>query len=421
MERRREFLRRLAALGATVPVGASWAWANAGASAIDPPAPPSPELREEWLRVLTKLADPVLAALAEGRLRATMPVELSATATPERKEYAHLEAVGRLLAGIAPWLELGEERSAEGAQRARLAGLAREGLRRATDPASPDFLNFTRGRQPLVDAAFLAHAIVRAPSELWGKVDPATRRALADALRSTRPIQPSLSNWLLFSAMVEAALCMMGEPWDRLRVDYAVRQHQQWYKGDGMYGDGPTLHLDYYNSFVIHPMLLDVLRVTSRQTDEWKAIEAEEVSRARRYAAIQERLVSPEGTFPPIGRSLAYRCGAFQLLGQMALRHELPEGVRPAQVRGAMSAVIRRTIDAPGTFDRAGWLTVGLAGHQPRIGESYISSGSAYLCAVGLLPLGLPASDPFWTAPAEAWTGKLLWSGQDAPPDHALG
>lgn len=421
MQRRREFVRRLAVLGAAAPIGAGSAWPVAAPRVKEPPAPPSPELREEWVRVLTQLADPVLTALAAGRLRATMPVELSATATRERSEYAHLEAVGRLLAGIAPWLELGEERTPEGAHRARLAGLAREGLRRGTDPSSPDFLNFTRGRQPLVDAAFLAHAIVRAPTELWGKVDPDTRRAIADALRSTRPIQPAISNWLLFSAMIEAALCMMGEPWDRLRVDYAVRQHQQWYKGDGMYGDGPTLHMDYYNSFVIHPMLLDVLRVTSRQTNEWKAIEAEAVTRARRYAAIQERLVSPEGTFPPIGRSLAYRCGAFQLLGQMALRHELPDEVRPAQVRGAMSAVIRRTMGAAGTFDRAGWLTVGFAGHQPKIGESYICSGSAYLCAVGLLPLGLPATDPFWTTPTEPWTAKALWSGQDLPPDHALG
>jgi len=383
--------------------------------------PPSPEKREEWVRIVVKLADPVLTHLAAGTLHAQMPVELAATATAERKEYAHLEAVGRLLAGIAPWLELGEEKSAEGAQRARLAGLAREGLRRATDPSSPDFLNFTRGRQPLVDAAFLAHALVRAPNELLGKLDAGTRRNLAEALRSTRAIQPAISNWLLFSAMVEAGLCLMDEPWDRLRVDYAVRQHQQWYKGDGVYGDGPTLHMDYYNSFVIHPMLLDVLRVTSRKTDEWKAIEGEAVTRARRYAAIQERFVSPEGTFPPIGRSLAYRCGAFQLLGQMALRHDLPEGVRPAQVRGALSAVIDRTMNAPGTFDSAGWLTVGFAGHQPKIGEGYISSGSAYLCAVGFLPLGLPASDPFWTAPSEAWTAKALWQGVDLPTDHALG
>ena len=418
MEQRREFIRRLSAFGAALPIAHVTSGRSTHASTA---AAPSAESREEWVRLAVRLADPVLGALAAGRLRATMPVELSATATVERRDYAHLEAVGRLLAGIAPWLELGADATPEGATRARLAGLAREGIKRGTDPASPDFLNFTRGRQPLVDAAFLGHAIVRAPKELLEKLDPTTRRQLADALRSTRPIQPAISNWLLFSAMVEAALCLMGEPWDRLRVDYAVRQHQQWYKGDGMYGDGPSLHVDYYNSFVIHPMLLDVLRVTGKQTQEWKSIETEAVQRARRYAAIQERLISPEGAFPPLGRSLAYRCGAFQLLGQMALRHDLPEGVRPAQVRGALSAVIDRTMNAASTFDPTGWLTVGFAGHQPKIGESYISSGSAYLCAVGFLPLGLPAADPFWTTPPEPWTAKALWQGVDLPTDHALG
>jgi hypothetical protein len=418
MERRREFIRRLSALGVGVPVASA-----AYASPIDHRAmqtAASPESREEWVRIATKLADPVLSAVAAGRLRATMPVELSATATPERRDYAHLEAVGRLLAGIAPWLELGADATAEGATRRRLAELARQGIRQGTDPSSPDFFNFTRGGQPLVDAAFLAHAIVRAPTELWEKLDATTRRQVADAFRSTRAILPGFSNWLLFSAMVEAALCFMGESWDRMRVDYAVRQHDQWYKGDGMYGDGPELHMDYYNSFVIQPMLLDVLRVVSREAQTWKPFEARVLARARRYAAIQERLISPEGAFPPIGRSLAYRCGAFQLLGQMALRRELPEELRPAQVRGAMSAMIHRSMDAPGTFDRAGWLTVGFAGHQPKIGERYISSGSAYLCAVGLLPLGLPASDPFWSAPPEPWTSKALWSGVDLPPDHAL-
>ena len=421
MQQRRDFMKRMVAFGALAPFGDVVVPRRSTAHArTDAGDSPSPEQRDEWVRILIRLADPVLSALAAGTLHQRMPIELSATATAERRDYAHLEAVGRLLAGIAPWLELGPDASAEGKERGRLAELAREGLRRATDPASTDFVNFTKGRQPLVDAAFLAHAIVRAPTQLWAPLDAATRAAVVKALESTRPIQPAVSNWLLFSAMIEAALSMMGASWDRLRVDYAVRQHQQWYKGDGVYGDGPSLHMDYYNSYVIHPMLLDVLRVTSRQTGEWKSIESDAVTRARRYAAVQERMISPEGTFPPLGRSLAYRCGAFQLLGQMALRHELPDGLAPAQVRGAMSAMIRRTMDAPGTFDANGWLTVGLAGHQPRIGESYISSGSAYLCAVGLLPLGLSPSDPFWTSPAVPWTSKALWSGQDLPPDHAL-
>ena len=117
---------------------------------------------------------------------------------------------------------------------------------------------------------------------------------------------------------------------------------------------------------------------------------------------------------------MAYRCGAFQLLGQMALRHELPEGVEPSQVRAAMTAVIRRTLEAPGTFDADGWLRVGLAGHQPALAEPYISTGSLYLCALVFLPLGLSAGDSFWSAPATDWTSRKAWSGQDLPADHAL-
>src|SRR5947199_9136332 len=97
----------------------------------------------------------------------------------------------------------------------------------------------------------------------------------------------------------------------------------------------------------------------------------------------------------------------------MALMGNMPN------VRGALTAVIHRTLDAPATFDPGGWLTVGLCGHQPHLGENYISTGSLYLCAAVFLPLGLKASDPFWAGPAEDWTSRRLFRGEDAPADHA--
>ena len=125
------------------------------------------------------------------------------------------------------------------------------------------------------------------------------------ALDSTRVIAPPFNNWLLFAATVEAALATLGANWDRMRVDYALRQHEQWYKGDGLYGDGPSFHWDYYNSFVIQPMLVDILEVCREEMPAWKELDARVRERAARYAAIQERLISPEGTFPAIGRSIA--------------------------------------------------------------------------------------------------------------------
>jgi hypothetical protein len=104
----------------------------------------------------------------------------------------------------------------------------------------------------------------------------------------------------------------------------------------------------------------------------------------------------------------------------MSLRQQLPEGVSPEQVRSALTTVMRRMTEAPGMFDDQGWLRVGFYGHQPSIAESYISTGSCYLCSAALLPLGLPATDPFWAGPATPWTSKKIWSGEDAQPDHAL-
>jgi len=406
---RRELLQS-AGMALAAPVAALKTAGQGGTAA--------PDDRSVWVATMRRLADPVLDNLAAGTLRQRMPVEQAAGA--DRRSVTHLEALGRLLAGLAPWIEIPPDGSPEGKLRAEYADLSRRAIARAVDPGSPDFLNFTRERQPLVDAAFLAQGLLRAKTALRDALDPATKKNLVAALESTRVIAPPFNNWLLFAATVEAALATLGANWDRMRVDYALRQHDQWYKGDGLYGDGPSFHWDYYNSFVIQPMLVDVLDVCREEMPAWKELDVRVRERAARYAAIQERLISPEGTFPAIGRSIAYRFGAFHLLAQTALRRALPEGVSPAQVRGALTSVIKRSVEAQGTFDADGWLRIGFCGHQPGVGETYISTGSLYLCSVGLLPLGLPAGDDFWAAPSQPWTSVRAWGGQAFPIDHAL-
>ncbi|HEX4039803.1 MAG TPA: DUF2264 domain-containing protein [Acidobacteriaceae bacterium] len=401
------------ALGALAP-----ATPLAEAAASLTPAPVDD--RAVWIEIVEKIARPVLTAASTGQLKLEMPVEAPHGNAEDRRHYTYLEAFARLLCGIAPWLESGSREGAEGKLREQFADWARTGLASTTDAASPDFLNFNQGAQPVVDTAFLALAIVRAPTELWQKLDAKTRTQVIAALESSRVIRPGYSNWLLFSAMVEAALCFMGVQWDAMRVDYAIRAVDSWYKGDGVYGDGPSFHWDYYNSFVIHPLLLTVLDTVSRASPAWDSFQPPMLERARRYAAIQERLIGPDGSFPPTGRSLCYRFGAFHLLAAVAWRRQLPDAVAPAQVRGALTAVMRRMTDAPGTFDAKGWLRVGFCGHQPEMAEAYISTGSCYLCSAAWLPLGLAETDPFWADAAAPWTAKKVWSGEEVPADHAL-
>lgn len=413
MNTRREFLT------SAVSCGIAGLCSSSASAAVAETQIPNQETRAFWLSVLERLAQPILENLAQDRLKKTMPVEAANPA--DRAKYTHLEAFGRLLAGIAPWLGVNGLDQAEVKRQQHFLDLTHASLDAATDPHSPDFMNFSQGNQPLVDTAFLAQGIFRAPRVLWDPLGSRVKQQIIEALKSSRAIPtPTGNNWVMFAAMVEAALHVFGEKTMEDRFERCVEHMLGWYKGDGVYGDGEFLHFDYYNSFVIHPMLVDALAVLRKKDEKYAEKHQTELQRARRYAEIQERMIAPDGTYPAIGRSITYRFGAFQVLAQMAWMQGLPERVTPAQVRCALTSVIRKQIEAPGTFDEHGWLRIGFCGHQPTLAEPYISTGSLYLCATALLPLGLPPEDPFWNSPDALWTSQEIWSGKALPADHAL-
>ncbi|MDB5091144.1 MAG: hypothetical protein JWR09_5138 [Mucilaginibacter sp.] len=376
--------------------------------------------RKFWLNYLEKLADPILTALAVDQLKEKMPVEAKEPSmVNDRAKYTHLEAFGRLLAGIAPWLQADQSNAAEKQLQAKYFRLALKGIENATNPAAKDYMNWgDEGGQPLVDASFFAYALIRCP-KLWNSLEGTVQKNVITCLLKTHKIKPPENNWILFAAMIEAFFISINESFDATKIEYAINKHKEWYKGDGMYGDGAEFHWDYYNSFVIHPYLYDVLKIVSVKNAVFEPVRQQVLKHNLRYAIIQERLIAADGSYPPIGRSITYRMGAFHHLANMALQHQLPQQLNPAQVRCALTAVIKKNT-AKEMFDDNGWLRIGLYGHQPSLAEGYISTGSLYLCSAILLPLGLPESDPFWSAPDEEWTAKKVLNGVDLAADHAL-
>ena len=374
--------------------------------------------RDVWVKTLVRLADPVLSNLANETLKKRMPYQSLA---PDRQRFSYLEAVGRTVCGMAPWLELGADDTPEGQLRKKYIELTVKGISNAVNPSSPDYLIFGEPSQPLVDAAFLAEGLLRAPKQLWGNLSASARKRVVTELKRSRAIKPNESNWLLFASIIEAALQEFTGECDTVRLNYGVRKFRDlWYKGDAQYGDGADFHLDYYNSFVIHPMLTDILIVMQKHRMPGAEFLKVQQKRLGRYAEQLERFISPEGTYPVIGRSIVYRTGVFHALGQTALLHLLPEHITPAQVRCAMTQVIENQFRSADNFDANGWLRIGFSGNQIRMSESYINTGSTYLCLTGFLPLGLPADDAFWSAPPAEWTNLKAWSGKEVPADHSL-
>ena len=380
--------------------------------------------RELWAGILYQMAAPVLSNMSEGKLQENMLVELSPTWDGRDKRVTYMECFGRLMAGLAPWLSLPDDDTAEGKQRKQLREWALKSYAQSVDPESKDYLLWRKEGQPLVDAAYIAESFLRGYDALWVPLDDLTKQRYIAEFQQLRRVDPPYTNWLLFSSTVECFLKKAGAQTDYYRITSALRKVDEWYVGDGWYSDGEDFAFDYYNSFVIHPMYVECLEVMTNggKQNIWNVKGGNfpnALKRMQRFGMILERFVSPEGTFPVFGRSITYRTGVLQPLALLSLRGWLPKELPAGQVRAAMTAVIQRMFGDNRNFNAEGYLTLGFNGSQPNISDWYTNNGSLYLASLAFLPLGLPADAPFWTDAPQPWTSKKAWGGEDFPKDHA--
>ena len=377
--------------------------------------------RKLWIGYMDKIARPVMSNLAEDKLKQNMPVSLSDRIDNKesRSKVTYLEAYARTLSGIAPWLNLDGGDEAEVKLRNQYRAWALKATANAVNPQAKDYMQWNGG-QPLVDASYVALALIRCPW-LWEHLDSHVKQQVVDALKITRNTVPVYTNWILFTGMIEAFFCKYDLGDDPVRTEYAVREFtQHWYVGDGMYSDGMQFHVDYYNSIVIHPNLSVILQVQAEKKKTYPRESERELAAGQRYAEILERLINTDGSYPASGRSIVYRAGSFHHLANLAYTKHLPASLPPAQIRCALTALIKKTLESPATFTADGWLNIGLYGKQPGLADFYTTTGSLYICSNIFLPLGLPAGDEFWNAQPLPWTSVKIWRGEDVKADHAL-
>lgn len=375
--------------------------------------------RQVWADLCYKISQPVLENMSKGNFQKDFPLELSPTWDGRDTKVAYLETFARLMAGISPWLALPDDGTPEGKQRKQLHEWAIQAYKNAVDPNSPDKITWlTNTSQPLCDASYLVESFMRAPEATWGQLDEVTKKRYIEGLKSLRTIRPAYNNWLLFRAMVEVFFMSIGEDVDEYALSVGLQKMSEWYLSDGWYSDGPEYAMDYYNSYVMHPMMVEVVEMCKKHKFSTPISLDLAVKRMNRFNTIIERFISPEGAYPAVGRSVIYRMGAFQTLAMSAWKYGLPKDLTNGSVRSALTCVMKRMFAVDGNFDDKGYLRLGFAGHQPNLANYYSNNGSLYMTSLVFMPLGLPADHPFWTAPAEPWTSQKAWSGQEFPEDY---
>jgi len=376
--------------------------------------------RAFWVKTLNRIAYPVVHSLANETLKKNMPLEKGPNYGLNLTKVTYLEALGRTMAGLAPWLALPDDDTAEGKLRKTMRAELLKGLANSVNPASPDYMNYRTESQPIVDAAYVAHAFIRAPKALWEPLDEITKKRFVEEFKALRTRTGAYNNWLLFSGLTEGFLLSIDEAYDPARVMFSINKMKEWYVGDSWYSDGAKFSMDYYNSYVIHPMLVDLLKVLVAKKKASQADYDTAVQRMVRHGEFLERMISPEGTYPAFGRSITYRMAAFQALAQTALMEKLPEHIKPAQVRCGLTKVMHNMFDGNQNFDNNGWLVLGFNGHQPEIADYYTSTGSVYLTTLGFLNLGFPADHKFWTDAPAPWTSLKAWTGEPVKKDYKV-
>ena len=379
--------------------------------------------RQYWCSLAYKMAQPVLENMAKGELQKNMQTEFSPSFDNRNKKVLYMECFGRLMAGVAPWLTLPDDATAEGKQRKQLREWALASYKNAVDPQNPDYLCWGIGGQNLVDAAYIAESFLRAYDTLWKPLDEVTKQRYLKEFAKLRHIDPPYTNWLLFSSTIESFMAKAGGDFDEYRVNSACRKVEEWYVGDGWYADGPVFAFDYYSSYVFHPMYLETLqamvdaKVNSRL--DYQKYYDRELRRCQKYSIILERFISPEGTFPAFGRSIPYRMATMQPLALMAWYQTLPSDLSNGQVRAALTKVLHRMFDQQNNFNEKGYLSIGFCGNsQKNVADWYTNNGSLYMTTLAFMPLGLPADHPFWTDAAQPWTQVKAWNNQQFPKDH---
>ena len=386
------------------------------------PRKSTPTDREYWVSTICRIASPVLENMAKGELQKNMQTEYSPSFDNRNRKVVFMETFGRLMAGIAPWLSLPDDDTDEGRQRRKLREWALASNKNAVDPASPDYLLWQGAGQALVDAAYIAESFLRGYDALWVPLDEVTKQRYVKEFTGLRRVDPPYTNWFLFSSVIESFLAKCKAPYDEFRVNTACRKTEEWYVGDGWYADGPVFAFDYYSSYVFHAMYLETLQAMvdakANTRIDYKKYYDRALKRAQKFAVILERFISPEGTFPVIGRSTPYRLAAMQPLALMAWYQTLPSELSNGQVRAALTKVIHRMFDIQNNFNEGGYLTIGFCGSQPETADWYTNNGSLYMTSLIFMPLGLPADHPFWKDEAQPWTQVKAWGGQAFPKDH---
>lgn len=348
---------------------------------------------EYWKDKLFNISFPVFHGFANKTIKNTF---IKQTLKTKAGNEIFIELFCRTFLGVSPWIssvDINDKKNI-------LLNLVLKSFEVCFDE---DYIEWSCGDQLLVEMANLGLGFLRFP-KIWNLIKYETKKNILKIFKEANKFEPHLNNWILFKCIVRIFLhknkCIQHITDIKLVLNDFEKKY---YVGDSWYKDGKNFHMDFYNSYVILPFLLDIYKELD-MIQQYNVI----LQRIQRHSEFLERLINSDGTFPIFGRSAVYRTAIFHALVYMCYLEKLPISLTYGQVRCALTQVIKNVFENKHNFQH-NFLNLGFSNYQPEIADIYSNSGSVYFSLLIFLPLGKKNSK-FWTDKDNDWTQKKLWN-----------
>lgn len=339
------------------------------------------QTRSDVEAALKAIVSPVERFRSDGGAR----IRLDSAAAHFDQQSAEMEGFSRLLWGLAP-------AQAGGADWIEWEPIAR-GVANGCDPDHPEYWGpcFDHS-QRLVELAAIGFALRLVPDRLWSPLSEDQKANVASYLLEGHACKFVDNNWQFFRLLISMGLRHVGVPVD-VELDCQARDRiEAFYLGDGWYRDGNFPRADHYIPFAFHyyAMILTAL-------DDGPDREIFR-DRAAQIAGDICHWFADDGAGLCYGRSMTYRFAIAGFFGGLGV---IGDGTIPAgQQKGFYLRNLRWWSKQPFAA-RDGIMPVGYGYPNLMMSENYNSGQSPLWALKAFLPLMLPESDPFWSAPEE--------------------
>lgn len=348
--------------------------------------------REDWLAVGPRLLALYLPWVERGAEQADGEIPLSG-ARPFARWFEGLVrpmSLGApLLAGAGGRLML----TKPDGQRVELGDWYRRQVTIGVDPEHPRrWVQSTRPMdQTIVETSMMTICLNAARPYLWDPLPAHVKTGLAKWMdKISHQLNNNINNWNIFPIVTQLGLRRLGMPHDQAQVDGLLEQMEKFYHADGWYADGYYRQFDYYVPEAIYQLI-----IAAAWSDD-DALKKKIFDRAALFARDYALFFDGHGRNIFFGRSRSYRFSASFFFALCAWC-DVP-GVDPGLCRSIISRNIAWYLNQR-IYADDGRLTGGCAYPNERVNEIYIGPGSCAWAFQSFLPLALPASHPFWTAP----------------------